>query len=286
RRFIQGGLIALFISSIGPWSLGAIASQGLQQSPLFEMAIYFYLHFQYNGWLYFMLVGLFLYLLHQKGISISDRRLKASFVIYAIALIPAYALSVLWYDFGTSGIIFAAIGALGQLIGAGLLILALAQKRTSIGEHFGKRVRLLLTFVFSLLLLKSLTELGLLHLPFAALIYETRSVVVGYLHLTFLGFISLLALSMFQMVRILDGTNRLMKTGMTLFITGFTLNELVLFSSGLLSWTGLGAFPLQNGLLLMASLLLACGICFIWSDVFITKHAKRIEDIKEMKKAT
>src|SRR5699024_5485723 len=46
RLFIKTGAIMLFISSFGPFGLGAIASTGLKDSPLFEMAIYFYLHFR------------------------------------------------------------------------------------------------------------------------------------------------------------------------------------------------------------------------------------------------
>src|SRR5690625_5192214 len=104
KLFVKGSLITLFISSIGPFALGAIATQGLRESPLFDMAIYFYLHFQYNGWLYFMLVGSFIYILSKKGFRFNMNLLKISFWIYFIALFPGFFLSVLWYDFGNVGL--------------------------------------------------------------------------------------------------------------------------------------------------------------------------------------
>src|SRR5690625_4074243 len=95
RWYIKGALISLLISSIGPWSLGAIASQGLKESPIFDMAIYFYLHFQYNGWLYFMLIGLFIWMLAKKQIAFSETKMRLSFWVYFFSLFPSFFLSIL-----------------------------------------------------------------------------------------------------------------------------------------------------------------------------------------------
>src|SRR5699024_1916390 len=71
--FIRTGSAMLAISSIGPLSLGAISSLGLRDSPLFDIAIYFYLHFQYNGWLYFMLVGFLIIFFAQYHIPLANK---------------------------------------------------------------------------------------------------------------------------------------------------------------------------------------------------------------------
>ncbi|MEI3614638.1 hypothetical protein [Pseudogracilibacillus sp. SO30301A] len=285
KTFIKGALLTLFISSIGPWSLGAIGSQGLQHLPIFDMAVYFYLHFQYNGWLYLILIGLFLYLLVKKGISLPTKILKVSFWIYIFALFPGYFLSVLWYDFRVIGIVFGAFGAIGQLVGVLTLCFAIFQIRFDIAENFSKRVRLLLGLSFLLLLSKTVMELALLHLPFANLIYETRSVVVGYLHLTLLGFISLLILSLFQMGQLLDEKNPFVRMGLATFIIGFTLNEIILFISGLFKWLDLTYLPFENELLLFAAILLFVGTLSIWSNVFKQENLLAIET-KAFKKTT
>ncbi|WP_459414396.1 hypothetical protein [Flagellimonas marinaquae] len=46
----KAALLYLVVSSIGPWALGAIMNTLGAQSIWYRLAIYFYLHFQYNGW--------------------------------------------------------------------------------------------------------------------------------------------------------------------------------------------------------------------------------------------
>src|SRR5690606_39222610 len=59
-----------------------------------QATTYFYLHFQYNGWLVFACLGLLMNLLYSKGITIAN--INKLFWLYAVACIPAYFLSVLW----------------------------------------------------------------------------------------------------------------------------------------------------------------------------------------------
>ena len=277
KSFIKGSLFTLFISSIGPWSLGAIASQGLQELPIFDMAIYFYLHFQYNGWLYLVLAGIFLYLIVKKGITVPTKLLKISFGLYIVALFPSYLLSVLWYDFGTIGVVFAAIGAIGQLVSVLILCYTVFQIRLRLKETISKRMNILLWFILSLLITKSIMELALLNIPLATLIYDTRAVVIGYLHLTLLGFISLFIIHLFQIGQVLDENNATVKWGLTIFITGFIINELVLFTSGLFTWLDINRLPFENELLLFAAILLSFGTLFMWSNVFMRENVQVIE---------
>src|SRR5690606_19867172 len=59
-------------------------------------SIYFFLHFQYNGWFMFACFGLAHHWLQRQGIFPKH----ASFVFWAFALtsIPTYLLSVLWWN--------------------------------------------------------------------------------------------------------------------------------------------------------------------------------------------
>lgn len=267
RSFIYGSIVMLIISSIGPFSLGAIASQGLRDEPIFEMAVYFYLHFQYNGWLTLLLIGTFLFILKRNKIDYSEKLMKYSFVVYSIALFPSYFLSVLWYDFGFVGILCAVLGALGQLLGVILFIVAMLNVKDVLKQKFSPFIRFNLYFVLFLLITKSMMELGLLYLPLGELVYETRSVVIGYLHLTLLGFISIFFITQFLLTNLLDENSNLLKLGSAIFLIGFILNELVLFISALYTWLQIGSLPLSQSLLLIASLLLLIGILFTWFSV-------------------
>src|SRR5699024_4279969 len=197
KLFFYAACFFLFVSSIGPFSLGAIASQGLRDNPLFEIAIYFYLHFQYNGWLYLMLIGLFLFYLTKIQIHVNEKLIKLSFWLYFFSLFPAVFLSLLWYEVGTVGYIGAWIGAVGQFISIIILFIALLQHVKPFIASVSQHMAISYLFVFIMLFGKHLMEFGLLYLPFAEVIYVTRSVVVGYLHFLLLGFISMFIFNLY-----------------------------------------------------------------------------------------
>src|SRR5699024_12706044 len=86
------------------------------------MDIYIYLLFQYNGWLYYLVVGFFIYFFDAASIRLNKSLLKGSFLIYTVALFPGFLLSILWYELGQIGYLFAVLGAVGQFIGVSLFI--------------------------------------------------------------------------------------------------------------------------------------------------------------------
>src|SRR5690625_306959 len=267
RYFMYGSVVMLIISSLGPFSLGAIAASGLRESSIFDMAIYFYLHFQYNGWLTLILIGMFLYMLKQKRINYSETLMKRSFWLYFTALFPSFFLSILWYDFGFIGISLAIIGIVGQISGLVFLFVAFYRIRQSFQRAVTRLIYVNMYIVMLLLACKSVMEIGLLHLPFAELIYETRPVVIGYLHLTLLGFISIFILVQCYVLQLVNEKLLLVKLAVSVFLFSFILNEFVLFLSGLFSWLQFGAIPLNNHLLLLASVLLLISIVSLWLSI-------------------
>src|SRR5699024_752682 len=126
-------------------------------------------------------------------------------------------------------------------------------------------------FVFIMLFGKHLMEFGLLYLPFAEVIYDTRSVVVGYLHLLLLGFISMFIFNLYQSTELLSEAKKRVTFGIAIFLAGFMLNEGLLFIAGLFAWLNMKVFAFQNEGLLLATILLFIGILTVWSSLFWTK---------------
>lgn len=271
KLFFYAACFFLFVSSIGPFSLGAIASQGLRDNPLFEIAIYFYLHFQYNGWLYLMLIGLFLFYLSKIQIHVNEKLIKLSFWLYFFSLFPAVFLSLLWYEVGIVGYVSAWIGAIGQFISILILLIALLKHVKPFIASVSQHMAISYLFVFTMLIGKHLMEFGLLYLPFAEVIYETRSVVVGYLHLLLLGFISMFIFNLYQSTGLLDETKKRVTFGIAIFLGGFMLNEGLLFTAGLCEWFDRKVFTFQNEGLLIATILLFTGIITVWRSLFSIK---------------
>src|SRR5699024_12611794 len=92
--------------------------------------------------------------------------------------------------------------------------------------------------------------------------------VIGYLHLTLLGFISIFILTQYRMVHILE-SNRLTFYGSILFGVGFMLNEVLLFGDGLLTWLNKPHISFYESGLLISSMFLTVGIIILWFSVAI-----------------
>src|SRR5690625_865473 len=268
---IKASLIALLISSIGPFTLAYISANNLQDTILFDMAIYFYLHFQYNGWLTLFLMGTFLFILQNMKVKLYVPLLKHGFWIYFLSLFPWYLLSILWVDLGIYGHIFATIGSVGQWIGILLMIMGILKIWFPLKANLPKLLTICLSITFILLFLKSTMELGLIFPSLATLVYATRSIIIGYLHFTLLGFVSLFILSQYQMIHIIDTTKKIVYVGFLIFFTGFILNELLLFTMGLTTWLQLSSPPLYFEGLLIASVLLTIGVGILWYSSVVDK---------------
>lgn len=264
RLFINGSLIALVISSFGLLSLGAIAANGLKDSSVFDTFIFFYLHFHYNGWLYLMLIGLFISILQTRRIPFREGMLKFSFWCYFIALFPGYYLSILWIQPGTYSNILATIGGLGQWVGVFCIIIAFREIWVLLYEKFHEITIISLWITFFILMVKSTMQLGLIAPVIADLVYQTKSIINGYLQFTLLGFVSIFILIQLQFNRVLQTNSKQSQSGFIIFLTGFFINELFLFGDGLAKWSGFNGLPYLTHGLLFASILLLIGILMIW----------------------
>lgn len=78
---VKVALYYMVLSSLGPWALGAIMNTLGAESIWYRLSIYFYLHFQYNGWMILALMGLFLYALEEHRIKLPKKSSSSSFSV-------------------------------------------------------------------------------------------------------------------------------------------------------------------------------------------------------------
>lgn len=181
---IRGSLFFLCLSALGPLSLGPLAALGLKNTPAYTDAIYFYLHFQLNG---FMLLGALGLL--AAGLPIT--RLRSYDRVWLGLLIwsslPLYLLFVLWGKplWGIYGIAMggAALNLLGWL--------GLCFRYRNFFDRFSlleKAALLALTFKVIFQVLACIPEIG-------DWVFLSRNLVIGYIHLLTLGILMPLLLS-------------------------------------------------------------------------------------------
>lgn len=192
--FARISLALFLVSAIGPFSLGPLMVNGLVYSKWYYFAVYYYLHFQYNGVFTFGVLSLFFGLLEDRGVVPDQRLVKRFGYFLLLSCFPAYFLSTLWAQPGLIFNILGLIAAFTQLIALYYFI----QLVRSIPLLLIRRVSLAAKLLFAVAFLSFITKLILqilsAHPYMAQLAYEIRNYVMAYLHLVLLGMISTLLL--------------------------------------------------------------------------------------------
>lgn len=244
--FGRAGLLFSSLSGLGPLALGPIMAFRGAASPLYWDAIYFYLHFLYNGGFTFAVFALWF---RASESNSGSNPASAKFrTLMVLALVPAYFLSVLWSHPPIVFYILASLGAILQLIALPYFW----KSRPPLGP-----VWTLAAGAFSIkVLLQGLSALPIV----AALAYKHRDFIIGYLHLVLLGFITLFLLEYFGK-RYQVQINTYWKLGLWGLVLGIGITECLLFlQAGLNSRQGyipeFNAWIFGSSLLLPLSLLL------------------------------
>jgi len=226
-RFWKVAIVAMFLSTFGPWALAYIMSQGMGDTPAYPAAIYFFLHFQYNGWFLFALLGLYVLALEESPQGFNLLRTQKAFFWLAAALIPSYAISIVELVEGPAVHATAVVGALMQLAGLYWLVAAGGWKnflRETPSNMQGWWLRLA-AFGF---MLKVLLQLAVIFPGLHSVAYENRHVVIAYLHLSLLGVISAGLIALLARRGLLRLRGHWAEMGSFLFWTGFLATELSL----------------------------------------------------------
>lgn len=216
--FIKSALYYLALSSIGPWALGLIIAIGGKETIWYQLSVYFYLHFQYNGWMLFGLFGLIYSIVEAKGIDVSHIKMKAVYRLLHIGVILSFFVNVLW----THPPLYV---HLLTALGGGLLLWSLWHPYRMIRQLELKKIeQLLLIFIGFLLSVKSI---GLIALGIPSLsdqLHQQKDLIIAFIHMNFIGIVSLV---LFWIA--FRRTNfKLFNGAISLFIIGFLITELLL----------------------------------------------------------
>ncbi len=259
-KFLRWSLVFLLLSSLGPFALGVIISQGFSHSHWYDLSIYYYLHFQYNGWISFAFLGMWFWIIENREISLDNATSKYFFWSMTGSCIPAFALSALWihppfwvYLIGYA----AAVTQVAALIFLYLLLSKLKRELRSILTPWSRACVELALLAFTMkILLQALSAIP----EIADLAYQVRNFSIGFLHLVFLGFITLFLLGWFLQMGLLSMQSFISKTGLVLFVTGIIGSEFYLVLPPLLGAAG----AIHEGLLFFSGLMLVGLIGVNW----------------------
>jgi hypothetical protein len=252
KKWFNAALLFLVLSAFGTFYLSyMMATKNVEQNA-YLASIYWYLHFQYNGWFFFAIAGLFVdYLQKKEALPSSINRL---FWLFALSCIPGYGLSVLWWNLPVWLYVIVSIAAIVQFYAILKFLVDFNKIKRTTQFNWNGLMKFLLLFVAFSLSLKFLLQLGSIVPAIAKFAFGFRPIVIAYLHLVLLAFTSLFLVMYLYMNNLLQFTGTTVK-GIWLLAIGILLNEVVLALQGMFSLTYV-LVPFANEILFGISVLI------------------------------
>ncbi len=276
-KFMKAALVFMLISNLGPIALGPIMVMGLKGTAWYDMAIYFYLHFQYNAWFTLAIFALLIKLLEQTGVFVDLKKGKLMLKLLVYATIMTLALSALGFGFSPYVRLVGFAGAVLQLW-AGFLLLKLLFVKSDLPKRLiSGWVKWFLGLALFSWLLKITMQFLSAFPAISSFTYFNREAIMTYLHLSFLGFASSFLIGVLIEKKYFSTSSLISRVGFGLFLVGVVLMELTIGLKSMPQFLSLKIFKSINIALFVESLMLFFSISMLLFYAFIlpTRLGKR-----------
>jgi len=255
KNWFTAAILFNILSAAGTLVLGyMMATKNLNQN-LYLSSVYYYLHFQYNGWFFFACMGL---LVHAFSAAIPTyRENKSVFKLFAGACIPAYFLSVLFLNPPMWLYTILVFSALAQAIGWFKFLQTANNHRKEIMQKTSLVMKYLILFVVTAVTIKLTLQLFSTIPAISKLAFGFRTIVIAYLHLVLLAIFSTFLITYIYGSGLIS-KSKLTVSAILIFTIGIFLNELLLLIQGVASFS-YTLIPFSNELLFGISVVLLLG---------------------------
>lgn len=259
KQWFYSGLLFNIISTLGTAALVYMMVTKHIPQHSYLASVYWYLHFQYNGWFFFACMGLLIYYL-TTTLQIPAPPSKI-FWLFASSCVPAYGLSVLWMKLPVWLYIIIVLASAAQMIAWMLLLLHLKKQKSEQANRISWITSLLLVCIAIAVSIKLCLQLGSVIPAISQMAFGFRPIVIAYLHLVLLAITSLFLIAYAFMQGFIKA-KRSTHAGMMVLTAGIFINEAILGIQGIasLSYT---VFPAVNSLLFAVSILMFLGIAML-----------------------
>jgi len=254
KPWFKAALWFNIISCVGTFYLAYMMASRNFNEHWYLASVYFYLHFQYNGFFIFSCFGLFFS--QSTALLPQFKYDKLFFKLFFMSFIPAYFLSVLWADLPMWLYVIVVIAAFIQVFVWIKIVIAIKTAIKS-GTTLIKFQTYLFLFVAIAFTIKLVLQLGSTIPVVSDLAFGFRPIVIAYLHLVLLAVISVFILAYLYTFKLIF-VNKLTPIAFSVFVIGVFLNELVLAVQGIAAF-GYIAVKYVNETLFGISLLLLLG---------------------------
>ena len=261
KTLAVSAVIYMVLSSAGTIMVAWLFAVKSLNAILYRDALFGYLHMQYNG---FFSLSVFAIAFNKQLHKMNERAKTNAFrfsVLLSASIIPSMFITFLWYDSIPAFHIISVLASILLFITFIWLILtSLSLKHQFKSLIFPVRMLVFLALgAFAVkLLLQSLTLFHTINI----LVFGNRSVIMGFLHLVFLGFVTLFLIAYFTQTGVLNIGKPITRWAIYSFALAVITNEVLLFAQGI--GTMITANVLVFNLFLwIAGLMLLCGALLV-----------------------
>jgi hypothetical protein len=254
HRWFKAALVFNAISSLGAFFLAGMMATKNFHPHWYLGSVYFFLHFQYNGWFFFAGMGLLTHLLFPK--QIWRKPLQQICTLFTAACVPAYFLSALWLPIPMWVYVLVVAAALAQALAWLRMVWLINKQRSYLTTALKGLSKWLLLLAAIALTIKFLLQLGSTIPALSTLAFGFRPIVIGYLHLVLLGVITLFLLGYLHAKRLVI-ISPVVNAGLMIFAAGIVMNEILLLVQGIGALYYINIPHINEGLLLVAVLMFA-----------------------------
>lgn len=259
--WLKASLFLYALSSIGAFTLALLMANKIAEQDFYFAAVYFFLHFQYNGWFLFACFGLFFHQLERLDSGIVSLYSKKLFRILFITCFPTFLLSALWMKVPEYFYLLALSGAIVQLGALVYVIQIYNRSKKILQQTISQQTKYLWFMAFVAFSIKVVLQ-ALSTIPaLSQYAFGFRPVVIGYLHLSFLCIISFFILGYISEF-LLKQKIKLPSVGIMLFVAGVLITEIILMVQGFAA-ISFNYLPYTNIILFIVAIVLASGLLLI-----------------------
>jgi hypothetical protein len=233
-KWFTAALVFNVLSSLGTFYLAYMMGTKTVTQNWYLGSVYFFLHFQYNGWFFFAIMGLIIHQLRLIGLDIDTS--GSIFRLFVWSAVPAFLLSVLWLNLPIWVLLLLAIAAIMQLIAWFKFGRQMFNSADLVKKHFSGFAGKVLLFAAVAVSIKFILQLGSTIPAVSQYAFGFRSIVIAYLHLVLLGFVTVFLVAyLFVGNYIKPGIH--VRIAVSVFLIGIFMNELILLLQGLGSFS-------------------------------------------------
>ncbi|KFF05986.1 hypothetical protein [Flavobacterium reichenbachii] len=268
QKLLSASILFMLLSTLGVWFLGPAVGLAGKQSNVYQIAIQFFLHFQFNGWFIFAVLALFLY---QFKYDFDKIKFNKFLYLLIISVFLTFAFPVGWF---VDAVFLKWINGIGVVSYAAAFFYfykMLEPQLFSFKESLDTPSKIAYGLALSSLFLKIMIQILVLIPNFAEASHQIRSFIIGFIHLTTLGVLTGFLFGVLIQNKIISNHSFMLRFGIISFFFGYIITEVLLLLQGIFLYLKKDIFPQYYVSIFAGSILITLGLLLILTSVLKTK---------------